>query len=75
MRHKTQCEKIVEYMNEYGGITDRGATKLGCRRLAARIHDLKHKYGYKIETIPMKVRNMDGSSATVAYYRFKRAEE
>lgn len=46
---KTQCEQIIEYINEFGSITPLEAmTELGCMRLASRINDLR-KAGYNIE--------------------------
>lgn len=47
---KTQEEMTLEYLEWYGSITDLEAlTAFNCRRLAARIHDLRVK-GYPIET-------------------------
>ena len=37
----TQCEKVLEYMKEFGSITPIEAMQdIGCMRLAARIADL-----------------------------------
>lgn len=66
-----QCMKIIRFIDEYGGITQREAYKLGCTRLAARIHDIRHKYGKEVESKPVKVRNMDGSTSMVAFYYFR----
>ena len=41
MVRMTQCDKIVAWMKEAGGITQRDAFYFGCQRLASRIHDLK----------------------------------
>lgn len=43
----TQCERIKEYMKNYGGITAMDAYRLNITRLAARIADLE-KSGCKI---------------------------
>lgn len=46
----SQCDKIVDYMKEHDGITQRDAIiAFGCYRLAARIFDLREK-GYIIES-------------------------
>lgn len=38
----TQCEKVMQYMQEFGSITTLEAFKdLGITRLSARIHDLR----------------------------------
>lgn len=45
---KSQCDKILEYMETYGSITQREAVrKLNCYRLSARIYDLRAR-GYEI---------------------------
>lgn len=44
----TQTQAVLDYLQRYGSITPLDALReLGCFRLAARIHDLKHK-GYVI---------------------------
>ena len=44
----TQCQKVLEYMKEFGSITPLEAMQdIGCMRLAARIADLKDQ-GYPI---------------------------
>lgn len=63
-----QTEKILQYMKDNGGITQREAIWLGCYRLSARIHDLKAS-GHLIETEMKKVENADGTSSVVANYR------
>ena len=74
MNKMTQCEKIVKYMQEAGGITARYAMYLGCMRLASRIHDLKKK-GYVISSEMIKVKNMDGSETYVAHYKIESEPE
>ncbi len=70
MAKMTQCEKIVGWMKETGGITARDAMYLGCMRLASRIHDLK-KMGYGISSEMIKVTNRDGSETYVSCYRLE----
>lgn len=47
-KRKSQCERIVEYMERFGSITTFEAfAELGCTRLPSRINDLRNA-GYKI---------------------------
>lgn len=40
----SQCERIVQYINQHGSITPLEAVNdLGCMRLASRITDLKQR--------------------------------
>ena len=64
----TQCEKIMDYMDKHGEITQRDAIKLGCYRLSARIFDLKEQ-GFKIDSFRRSVINADGSESTIGVYR------
>lgn len=46
---RTQCEYVVEYLEQWGSITGLEALNaFGCFRLPARVSDLK-KQGYAIE--------------------------
>lgn len=64
----TQCEKILQYIEEKGSITTFEAfTVLGCTRLASRICDLK-KLGYKFKTDTEKGKNRNGDP--VHYTRY-----
>lgn len=68
MEKTTQCQRIVEYLNTFGGITCLDAeSKLGCQRLAARIADLKKK-GYVIESEMVEVRNRYNEVCRVKRY-------
>lgn len=41
---QTQCEKVLEYMERFGSITQLEAlADLGCMRLASRISDLRQQ--------------------------------
>lgn len=65
---KSQCEKIVEYMQKHGTITHKEAEKyIGCMRLASRICDLKRQ-GYAIRSERVKVKNRDGEEVPIARY-------
>ena len=69
-----QLEKIINYIDEHGSITQREALNFcGCGRLASRICDLKQA-DYKIKTELIKVKNADGSTSRVACYSWEGAE-
>ena len=64
----TQCQKILNYMKEYGSITPLDALKeFGCMRLAARISDLTHR-GYRIESNIESSLNRNGEKVHFARY-------
>lgn len=65
-----QLEKIINFINEHGSITQMQALRyFGCGRLASRICDLRQA-GYEIETETIAVRNRDGSKSYVAAYKW-----
>lgn len=65
----TQCDRIVEYMERYGEITQVQATiDLGITRLAARIFDLR-EMGYEIENVAHKGKNEFGEPIRYVGYR------
>ena len=71
---KSQCEKIVEYMQKHGTITHREAERdIGCMRLASRICDLKRQ-GYAIRREMVKVKNRDGDDVPIARYSLAEVE-
>ena len=48
----TQCQRILQYIDQNGSITDEEARNLKIHRLASRIHDLRRMgVGIKSETI------------------------
>jgi hypothetical protein len=64
----SQCDKIVEYMKKYGGITQLQAyVDIGCVRLPSRIYDLKRK-GYAIRREMIKVKNREDEYVPIARY-------
>jgi hypothetical protein len=66
----SQCDRIIEYIEKHGSITQLQAyLDIGCWRLASRITDLKRK-GYAIKTDTVKVENRDGELVPVARYSF-----
>ena len=71
----SQCEKILDYMQKHGGITQLDAfLDIGCWRLASRISDLK-KRGYAINREMIKVKNRYGESVPVAKYSLRDVEK
>ena len=65
---KTQTERVLEYMQRYGSITQKNATDdLGCQRLGARIYDLK-KMGYDLKSEVIAVKNRYGETVHVKRY-------
>lgn len=72
--HKTHCDRVVEYLNQFGSITSRDAfVDLGITRLSAVVFDLKHK-GYNIDTKFESSKNRWGDTTCYARYSFRKAE-
>jgi len=69
----TQCETVLNYIEEHGSITARQAYKLGIMRLASRISDLK-KAGFDIKSDTVKVKCRDGSVSYVSRYSMNKKE-
>ena len=64
-----QCERILEYIQRYGSISDREAViYLGIGRLASRICDLR-KEGYDIISERVKGKNRFGETNYYARYK------
>lgn len=56
MKKKTQCERILDYISDFGSITSFEAMRdLGCMRLASRICDLKRQ-GIVLSPNPKKAK-------------------
>ena len=64
----TQCDRVLEYMRDFGSITPLEAMQdIGCMRLASRIADLKdqgHPIGRRMKTS----KNRYGKSVSFAEY-------
>ena len=70
----TQCEMIIDYLDEYGSITPLEAMRdLGIYRLASRISDMK-KQGHKIKSKMVAVRTRNGGRTHIASYSWDNAE-
>ena len=64
----TQCEKVLEYINTFGSITQYDALRdIGCMRLASRISDLREQ-GYPIGRRMKTGKNRYGDSVSFAEY-------
>ena len=67
----TQCERIIDYMHEHGGITQFEAlNELGVMRLASRISELRRN-GYEITSKMVKVKNRYGEACRVKRYSLR----
>lgn len=68
VKKPTQCERIIQYMKDFGSITTLQAFKdLGCTRLASRVTDLK-KQGYDIKSEFVSSKNR--YDETVSYKKY-----
>lgn len=64
----TQCERILDYLNEFQSITQLDALRdLGIMRLASRVADLRAD-GYPICSRTVAVKNRYGETSHVAEY-------
>lgn len=64
----TQAQRILDYMEEFGGITQFDALRdLGVMRLASRISELR-KAGHKIKSETATVTNRFGEKCTIKRY-------
>ena len=75
VEHKpNQNERILEYIEEFGSITQLEALReLGCMRLASRISDLK-RLGYPIVSDVETVTNRFGEKVHIKRYRMEGEE-
>ena len=70
----TQNERILDYIAEFGSITQYEALQdLGVMRLASRISDLKRK-GYKITSKTETVKNRFGEKCSIKRYSIEGEE-
>ena len=67
----TQNERILQYMKDFGSITQLEAQRdIGCMRLASRISDLKRQ-GYPIISETEIVKNRYGEKSRISRYRME----
>lgn len=68
MSKATQAQRVLDYMDRFGSITQLEALRdLGVMRLASRISDLK-KQGYPITSDMETVQNRFGESCKIKRY-------
>lgn len=74
--HKpTQNQRIIDYINEFGSITQiQALADLGVMRLASRISDLK-RLGYPVESEMVAVVNRYGEECRVKRYKLGGTED
>lgn len=64
----TQAQRVLQYMEDFGSITQLEALNdLGVMRLASRISDLK-KLGYPIKSEIVSVKNRYGEHCNIKRY-------
>ena len=70
----TQCQRILDYMDQFGSISTLEAFRdLGVARLASRIHDLK-SMGYNIVSETKSDKNRFGEKTYFKVYRLAEEE-
>ena len=68
----SQCERILNYIDEYGSITQMDALReFSCMRLASRVCDLR-KAGYNIISITETSKNRYREN--ISYARYMKGE-
>lgn len=65
----TQCIRIINYINQFGSITQYEALNLGVMRLASRISELR-KQGYNIKGEMVEVKNRFNEVCNIKRYSF-----
>ena len=71
MSKPTQNERVLQYMIDFGSITQLEALQnFGCMRLASRISDLRKK-GYHIESKMVHDKNRYDENISYARYNLK----
>ena len=73
-KRRSQADKVIEYLNRYGSMTQRDANSIGVYRLPARVYDINNsldpKYaGIHIIAEPDEELNADGEMVRFARYR------
>lgn len=70
----TQNQRILDYIAEFGGITQLEALQdIGCMRLASRISDLRRQ-GYDIISERVAVNNRYGERSYIKRYSVRGAD-
>lgn len=67
----TQCERILQYINDFGSIsTYQAIVDIGVGSLSKRICDLK-EMGYKITSSTVRTKNRYGQPTHYSVYRLE----
>lgn len=75
MSKATQAERVLQYIEDFGSITQLEALNdLGVMRLASRISDLK-KLGYPIASEVQAVKNRYGENCYIKRYSLQGGEK
>ena len=68
-KRQTQCQRVLDYIDRFGGITSNGALyAFGCARLASRICDIESRTGLKFKRTREQVATRLGGKASVVRY-------
>lgn len=74
-KYANQCDRILQYMTDYGSITIAEAmTELGVYRLASRINDLKNR-GFSIKKETVTKVNRYGEKVRFSQYSIEQYQE
>lgn len=75
MSKATQAQRVLDYMDKHGSITQLQALQeIAVMRLASRIADLK-KQGYPITSEMVTVKNRYGESCSIKRYSLQGGED
>ena len=66
----TQCQEVLQCIDENGFITTMDAYERGITRLASRVHDLR-RMGYEIKSETVYAKNRHGKQ--IHYAKYSRA--
>lgn len=73
-KRPAQAQAVLNYMKDFGGITQVDAIKdLGVLRLSARIYELK-KQGIEIESVQYPIKTRYGNTTWFKRYSIKEAQ-
>lgn len=69
---QTQCQRVLDYIDRFGGITSAGAMhSFGCSRLASRISDIESRSGRRFKRTRERVITRLGQRATIVRYSYE----
>lgn len=71
-KRQTQCQRVLDYIDRFGGITSMGALhSFGCARLASRISDIENRSGRRFKRTREKVITRLGQKAVIVRYSYE----